>query len=89
MADIDSTLLKERVKDSVQFRYFRDGSLWYSTADNWVFQIPVSDTSNAQGSSPTFNATEKGITLMRWIRKAMEVEAENRREAAEAAALLS
>jgi hypothetical protein len=33
----------------------------------------VQETTNAQGASPTFNAEEKGIILMRWMRKYMEV----------------
>ena len=78
---INSALLKQRVKGAVKFAYFRDGSLWYTTEDGWVFPVPVSDTMNAQGGSPTFNSEEKGIILMRWLRKAMEQEAALRAEA--------
>ena len=81
---INSTLLKQRVKGAVRFIYFRDGALWYSTEDGWEFPVPVADTTNAQGGSPTFNAEEKGITLMRWMRKSMEREASLREEAAKA-----
>jgi len=70
---IDEALLKERVKRLVQFSYFRDGALWYTCShDGFLFPVPVSDTTNEQGSSPTFGAQEKGILLMRWIRKAMD-----------------
>ena len=70
--NVDIELLRSRVKCRVTFAYFRDGALWYTTVDNWEFPVPVADTTNAQGGSPTFHADEKGITLMRWIRKAME-----------------
>ena len=76
--EIDTTLLKARVKEPVHFSYFRDGSLIYVTGDGWEFPVPVEDTINEQGGSPTFNAEEKGITLMRWMRKAMQAEAELR-----------
>lgn len=66
--------LKERVKHPATFAFFRDGDLWYKTYDGWTFPVPVSDTENAQGGAPTFNAIEKGITMMRWIRKAMSRE---------------
>jgi len=71
---IDIELLKFRVKQTVNFSYFRDGCLWYKTHDNWEFPISVEETINKQGNSPTFNACEKGIILMRWIRKHMELE---------------
>ena len=79
---VDSALLKTRVKGAVNFTHFRDGSLWYVAEDGWEFPVPVAETINAQGSSPTFRAKEKGIILMRWIRKAMEVEDAYREEAA-------
>jgi len=74
--------LKERVKGGATFQFFRDGALWYAADDGWEFPVPVSDTTNGQGSSPTFNAKEKGITLMRWMRKHMETEAQWQAEAA-------
>ena len=82
---IDTALLKTRVKGPVRFSHFRDGSLWYCTADGWEFPIDVAETTNRQGSSPTFKSCEKGITLMRWIRKHMETE-ESWREAEAGAA---
>lgn len=72
---INTKLLLQRVKGAVRFVYFRDGALWYESEDGWTFPVPVTDTINAQGASPTFNAVEKGILLMRWMRKAMEREA--------------
>lgn len=79
---IDTTLLKQRVKGMVRFSYFRDGALWYVAEDGWEFPVPVADTDNSQGGSPTFNAEEKGMLLMRWMRKAMEAEAKLRAEQA-------
>jgi hypothetical protein len=76
-----SVLLKARVKGRVRFVFFRDGALHYSCDDGWVFPVPVADTTNAQGASPTFEAEAKGITYMRWIRKAMNAEAALRAEA--------
>ena len=82
MGGIDQALLRQRVKGRVQFVYFRDGTLWYSTDDDWEFPVAVEDTTNAQGACPTFKAEDKGIVFMRWIRKQMEAEARWRAEAA-------
>ncbi len=67
--------LKERVKGSVKFKYFRDNALWYTTDDGWVFPVPISDTGNDQGGAATFLAVDRGVVYMRWIRKQMETEA--------------
>jgi hypothetical protein len=72
----DKSLLKTRVKGNVKFSFFRDSTLWYECEDGWKFPIPVSDTTNSQGSSPLFSANEKGITFMRWIRKQMNADLE-------------
>lgn len=66
---MDIEKLKKRVKEPVNFVYFRDGALWYQACDGWIFPVPVEETMNKQGGSPTFNATEKGMYLMRWMRK--------------------
>lgn len=63
-----------RIMDEVQgdctFEFYRDGALHYRTARGFVFPVPAADAGSA-----TFGASEKGITLMRWIRKALaEVE---------------
>lgn len=71
---IDMSLLKTRVKGLVRFVYFRDGALYYACDDGWEFPVPIADTMNAQGASPTFNAEDKGIVFMRWIRQQMETE---------------
>lgn len=64
-----------RIMDEVQgdctFEFYRDGALHYRTARGLVFPVPATDAGSA-----TFGASEKGITLMRWIRKAVaEIEA--------------
>jgi hypothetical protein len=74
MPTIDNDRLKTRVKGVATFAYFYDNALYYRTEDGFTFPVPVADTANSQGGAATFNAVEKGITLMRWIRRAMEAE---------------
>lgn len=52
----------------VNFQYYRDNSLWYSTEDGFVFPVPIEDIGNA-----TFKAQDKAILFMRYIRKHLEV----------------
>ncbi len=80
------SLLKTRVKGRVRFVFYRDGALHYACDDGWEFPVPVMDTMNAQGSSPTFTAEDKGIVFMRWIRKQMAVEAAYQAEASASSA---
>lgn len=56
--------IKEAVQHEAKFLYFRDNALWYETHTGEIFPVPVEDA----GSS-TFNRTEKGMYLMRWMRK--------------------
>jgi hypothetical protein len=58
--------LKNMVSDNriVKFVYYRDGSLWYSTFNGFVFPVPVSDIGTA-----TFHAEDKALLFMRYIRK--------------------
>lgn len=70
--NIDMNLLKERVKHPARFVRFEYPELWHRTYDGWEFPINVDETKNEQGGVPSFRAEEKGITLMRWIRKFME-----------------
>ncbi len=59
--------LKELVKDKVvRFKYYRDGELWYETEDGFDFPVPISDTGTG-----IFQAEDKAILFMRWIRKYM------------------
>ena len=68
---MNTELLKARVKGTVRFSYYQDFDLWYVCEDGYEFPVPVSDTTNAQGAPPRFEAEAKGITFMRWIRKSM------------------
>lgn len=58
--------LKEMVSDNKQvtFKMYRDSELWYTTECGFDFPVPVSDIGNA-----TFNATDKALLFMRYIRK--------------------
>lgn len=66
--------LKDRVSNLVEFKFFKANELWYATFDGWQFPVPVSDTGGEQSGSATFERTMKGIYMMRWIRKHMELE---------------
>lgn len=56
--------IKEMVKDkSVNFTYYRDGSLWYTTDDGFLFPVPIDDIGNA-----TFMVKDRAILFMRYIR---------------------
>ena len=60
--------IKEMVKDKmVRFVCYRDGELNYKTEDGFEFSVPISDTGTG-----TFNAEDKAIFFMRWIRKYLE-----------------
>jgi len=59
--------------NTVHFSHYRKGFLYYTiTAPwnkeaTWSFPVPIEDTGDA-----TFNATEKALYFMRYIRKAQE-----------------
>lgn len=60
--------LKTLVKNkTARFAFFRDRALHYETEDGFLFPVPVDDAGSA-----TFNAEEKAILLMRYIRKHLE-----------------
>jgi len=65
-------ILLERAKNNVFFSHYREGSLWYCACDGWLFPVPTADLGSADA-----NSCEKGITLMRWMRKHMDLEAQN------------
>ncbi len=73
--------LKDLVKDKVvRFKYYRDGELWYETEDGFGFPVPISDTGTG-----VFQAEDKAILFMRWIRKYMaEMEGWEKERAAHA-----
>lgn len=58
--------------NKVDFQSYRAGIFYYAVSDfysaDWYeFPVPVEDIGNA-----TLNRTDKAITFMRWIRKAIE-----------------
>lgn len=62
-----NTNLKDNIKGSSTFVYYREDALWYRTEADLLFPVPVSDIGTAQ-----FLATEKSMLLMRWIRKYLD-----------------
>ena len=48
----------------VQFQFYRAGDLFYKTAYDEIFTVPISDTGDA-----TFNAKDRAILFMRYMRK--------------------
>ncbi len=59
-----TTLVKDR---TARFVFYRDRALHYETDDGFLFPVPIDDAGSA-----TFNAEEKAILLMRYIRKHLE-----------------
>lgn len=60
--------LVEMVKGKkVKFQYYRKGELWYTTDDDFLFPVPISDTGDG-----TFNAEDKATLFLRYIRKHKE-----------------
>lgn len=57
------------------FRFFRGGTLFYETEQGLLFEISRSDTGDA-----VFNAVEKASALMKWIRKQLEINKEDKKE---------
>lgn len=63
---------------TARFKFYRDGELWYDIYGGLVtprvlysFPVPISDTGTGN-----FPAECKSITLMRWVRKYLEKEAQ-------------
>jgi hypothetical protein len=75
MSSTPNAELKDLVKDNklAYFSYYRDNALWYMV-DDFVFPVPISDVGTA-----TFGASEKAITLLRYIRKYVQ-EIENQHD---------
>jgi len=63
--------MKEHIKGTVKFQFYRAGHLYYKTETDVTFPVPVSDCGEA-----TFQAEEKAILLMRYIRKHLEAKKE-------------
>ncbi len=59
--------------NTVQLIYCRNGIAYYGVIVNEEkYQFPV-DLTKEDTQDADFNSTEKALTLMRWIRKSLEV----------------
>lgn len=58
--------IKDMVKDNKQVHFvrFEHGQLWYATQCGFEFPIPSEDLAGAR-----FEAQDKALLFMRWIRK--------------------
>lgn len=57
--------MKQHIEGYCTFSHYNDGQLWYKTENtNLIFPVPIEDVGNA-----TFQASEKGLLMMRYIRK--------------------
>ena len=66
-------ILKDLVTNTqVEFQFYKDGNLWYKVKE-FEFPVPISDIGNA-----TFFAKDRGIMFMRYIRKHLELIANNK-----------
>lgn len=59
--------ISEYVRGHAVFLHYTDGNLWYKCENGFTFPIPIEDTKGG-----VFSRIEKGILLMRWIRKHLE-----------------
>lgn len=59
--------IKDCIKGKVTFQYYRKGELYYKCENGFVFPVPIDDTGDA-----SFNAEDKAMLFMRWIRKALQ-----------------
>lgn len=59
--------LKDHIKGSVKFQFYRDKQLFYKTDTDLLFPVPVEDTDKG-----IFLAEDKAMYFMRYIRKFLE-----------------
>lgn len=60
--------LKDLIKETVSFSFYRKGELHYMTDDSgFNFVVPIEDCGDGQ-----FRSVEKGMLMMRYIRKQLE-----------------
>ena len=52
----------------VKFKYFRDSTFYYETECGFIFPVSLSEV----GTS-TFQAEDKALLFMRWIRKHIDL----------------
>jgi hypothetical protein len=62
----------DHVKGNVKFLFYRANNLYYVTDSGVQFPVPIEE---ANHDSATFNAEDKAIHYMRWIRRHLETEA--------------
>ena len=64
------SLIADRVRGQVKFKYYQAGQLWYMCDDGFMFPVDVpGDTGSAR-----FLSEDKGIYFMRYIRKWMNLD---------------
>ncbi len=58
--------IKDMVKDGqrVEFKFYKENQLWYSTECGFEFPVPTGEIGKA-----TFHAEDKAMLFMRYIRK--------------------
>ena len=57
--------IKDMIKGKkVQFLFYKEGELWYTTECGFKFPVPIDDVGTA-----AMNVEDKAILFMRWIRK--------------------
>lgn len=68
--------VKEHVNNNqtVKFSFYRDGILYYTTEKGLLFEVPIADAGSA-----CFNASDKALLYMRWIRKQLVANEEGKR----------
>ena len=61
--------IKDLVKNNkvANFIYYSEGNLYYETECGFVFPVPITDVGDG-----VFNASERAMLLMRYIRKQLE-----------------
>ena len=59
--------IKDHIKGFVKFVKFKQGHLYYITETDFEFPVPISEAGEAE-----FKNEEKGIHLMRYIRKHLD-----------------
>lgn len=66
--EVNQMSIKNMVKDKqVNFEYYRDNELWYTTECGFKFPVPIDDTGTG-----VFKSQDKAILFMRYIRKHLE-----------------
>jgi hypothetical protein len=67
LSPIDKFTIKDCVKGSVEFQFYRKGNLHYLCENGFEFRIPIDDTGDG-----VFLPTDRAMLFMRWIRKELE-----------------